>query len=383
MRNKRFSFLLISVVLIFAVSKLDSLTMKDIEENSSMDVYYVGHDASRYYFWGGPAGGPQIKLDYARTPNIDKIVGYHITRFSPSGELKYTSRVPIKGILFGSNYKIMEDDKGVIYLIHYTYEGYGRGDSYGYDSLGNLMWKVKGGMPIYTEPAGIFQKDDGTKLSFGYHMGDFELFHFDMTGRKDKVILKNRDFSPRHKLSLPYDSRNWRVARIGEDRFLAVAIKSSVDRDKLFNMKTIGDSIHIISFLVNSEGEILDSVNLDNAEGKAVILEVDTSSIGTAYYFRKCDYFKMPDSSLFFVFSPQPKMVNGNYAANFLLYIVKFSKNGKLVPLKHKPKVLPLSSLSSGYRIKGFSFRGEYWDYAVDSLGNFYVEIRKYSLKRK
>jgi len=387
---KRLYILLLVGVFCLPSLKLYSLTIKDIEENSYSEIYCVGQDGSRYYFWSGASGGPQIKLDYARTPNIDDIVGYYVSKFSSSGELKYSTKLPFKGILFGDiKFRILEENKDSAFLLVTGASAEAFNYFYAFDSLGNIVWKSDAKLPSFCCPAGIFRRDDGTVLYFGKVPRYFKVFHFDWNGRKEVQILDSFIDYSKQLLGLP-SIRDWRVARLGNDCFLVVGFKSSLNRDILRGTKTIGDYIHIFSFLVNSEGEMLDSICLDNAEGNAAIVPVNRNSIGTTGkgFFDNFDYFRMPDSSLIFVFGVWPRWKEKEWQeANFPLYIVKFTKDGKLVPLTSKPKVLPLTSLPYGYRIKGFAYRvsptREFWDYAVDSLGNFYVEIRKYSFKRK
>lgn len=244
------------------------------------------------------------------------------------------------------------------------------------DTLGNIIWKSS--KVSFGYPAGFFRKDNKIRFYFAELGRYFKVIHLDITERKEINILDYHYDYSKQLFGLPHH-KDWRVIRIGINRFLAVGYRLS---------KAEGDSIYVFTFITNSEGEILQPISLINVRDYATILRVKRNSIGSDVYFNNFDYFGMPDSTVFFIFGTMPKMEMQKWTGDeFLLYILKFTKDGEIVPFKNTPSIFPLRSLSSNYRVKGFNLRfgrsREFWDYAVDSLGNFYVEIRKYSLNRE
>jgi hypothetical protein len=369
---------------------LPDLTMEDIEVNSYSGAYFIGQDKGRYYFWSGLPGGPHLEVDYHSTPGISKQVGYYISKFSSNSELKFSTRLPIEGILMyrGAGFTFREDHSDQVFLVHILSEGEISKHFYAFDSEGKLAWKASSAVPAFCSPAGIFRATNGDVLYFAFQMGKFKLFRFDENGRKEKEVLDGHDFFNAHDmLSLPY-TQYWKVTRINRDKFLTVAFKSSRGRDRKRGMTTQGDSIHIISFLVDGKGEILDSVKVHNAESNCTIIKCNRDSVETTGYFGGLNYFVMADSSIFFIFGTHPKWENKNWVEDyFIVYLAKFGKNGELIPFTAEAtRVLPLESLPGEYSIRGLTRRRgkvrEYWDYSVDKDGNFYIDIRKYGSKK-
>ncbi|MCK4576499.1 hypothetical protein KAU34_08845 [candidate division WOR-3 bacterium] len=341
---------------------LRPLTRENIEEYTYNDdaCYFIGSDGSRYYFWGGHKEGPHIIVNYAEVPEADKISGWHLSKFSSSGEWIYTSRLPFKGIIcFPPEYWKIYESEGLIFLTFAVYEA-SDPKLYAFDSLGEIVWTTSAGKPAFCQPVGIFQNHDEV-LYFGYQRA-FKLFKFHKDERRDVTILEHNDiYNKFNKLSLPHERNRWNVCRIAKNRFLVIALN--------YLWETIGDSLCIITFTVDTEGNIKDTVQVYNAENNTAQVAVNTEVFRTSF-----DYFVMPDSSVFFVYGRWPKA-----------YIIKFSKNGEFVPFAKKGKVFPIDSLPLGYQKRGHYFRlkkkMEYWDYAVDSLGNFYLEVRRYDFR--